>query len=347
MTKPNRAMELYRFAAAVMILCYHCYWFAFREDGTQFIGYYLFVELFFILSGFLMMRSIRRNVTPEHRLDAANTTVRYIGNRLRAFYPHHLLSLALVFFIEAFLRKSMFPIELAEAAWPELFLVNIFGFVRGGYVNIVCWYLSALLFSSVIIYYWLLKDEEGFVKIAAPVILVIFYGCLFDRKGSFATTIIFTRYSAPLGFMRAVADMTAGVLTFRVYEWLEGTEFPGEAAVSTVVELAVLFTSGLYMYGCTGKFDFAFVPLFCAFVLSVFRGKSLLTLAFDNPLSEWLGRQSFAFFLNNAVVIYLYMYLFPDSTIGPMCVFCIPACLVLSVITGFITGANRPKRKRA
>jgi len=235
MTKPNRAMELYRFAAAVMILCYHCYWFAFREDGTQFIGYYLFVELFFILSGFLMMRSIRRNVTPEHRLDAANTTVRYIGNRLRAFYPHHLLSLALVFFIEAFLRKSMFPIELAEAAWPELFLVNIFGFVRGGYVNIVCWYLSALLFSSVIIYYWLLKDEEGFVKIAAPVILVIFYGCLFDRKGSFATTIIFTRYSAPLGFMRAVADMTAGVLTYRVFDYGRPRELHVEKALDVTV----------------------------------------------------------------------------------------------------------------
>lgn len=341
MTKKNRAMEFYRFLAAVMILCYHCYWFAFREDGAQFTGYYLFVELFFILSGFLMMRSIRSRVTPAQRLDAANTTVRYIKGRLRAFYPQHLLSWALVALIEIFLRKTMYPIELVQAGWTELLLVNVFGFVRGGYVNIVCWYLSALLFCSLIIYYWLLKDEEGFVKIVAPILLVVCYGCLFDRKMSLANTIIFTRYSAPLGFMRALADITAGVMCFRIFEWMEDTELPAEPILSTVVEGAVMLASAIYMYNNSGKFDFLFVPLFGAFVISVFRGRSLLTAVLDNPVSGWLGRQTFAFFLNNAVVIYLYVYLFPDSGIGPMCLACIPGCLILSVVTGAITGANK------
>lgn len=339
--KKNRAMELYRFAAAVMILCYHCYWFAFREDGTQFIGYYLFVEFFFILNGFLMMRSIRSRVTEQERLRPAEAAVRYTMGRVKAFYPHHLLSFVLVALIEIFLMKTMYPIELVQAGWTELLLVNIFGYVRGGYVNIVCWYLSAMLFASVFIYYWILKDEEGFVKIAAPLILVIFYGCLFDRKGSLANTIIFTRYSAPLGYMRAVADITAGVLCYRIFEWMEDAELPAEPVLSTLVEGMVLLASGLYMYGNSGKFDFLFVPLFGAFVISVFRGKSLLTQAFDNPLSEWLGKQSLAYFLNNAVVIYLYMHFFPDSAIGPMILVCAPACLVLSVITGSLTGSNR------
>lgn len=341
MTKKNRAMELYRFLAAAMILCYHCYWFAFREEGTQFTGYYLFVELFYILSGFLMMRSIRHHVTQEQRLDAANTTVRYIKGRLRAFYPQHLLSWVLVALIEIFLRKTMYPIELVQAGWTELLLVNVFGFVRGGYVNIVCWYLSALLFCSLIIYYWLLRDEEGFVKIAAPILLVVCYGCLFDRKMSLANTIIFTRYSAPLGFMRALADITAGVVSFRVFEWMEDARLSAEPTLSTVVEAAIIFTSVLYMYNNSGKFDFLFIPLFCAFVISVFRGKSFLTALFDNPISDWLGRQTLAFFLNNAVVIYLYMYFSPDSAIGQMCLVCVPACLLLSVLTGALVGSGR------
>lgn len=342
MTKTtNRAMEFYRFMAAAMILCYHCYWFAFREDGTQFIGFYLFVEFFFVLGGFLMLRSIRRHVTPEQRLDAASTTLRYIGGRLKAFYPHHLLSWVLVALIEVFIMKTMFPIEIAQAGWPELLLVNMFGFIRGGYVNIVCWYLSALIFGSLIIYFCLLKDEEGFIKIAAPVIFVAFYGILFDRKGSLANTIIFTRYSAHLGFMRAVADITAGTVAYRIYEWMEDIELPYESVIATAVEGMILAASFLYMYSCTGKFDFLFVPLFMAFVISVFRGRSFLTKALDNPVSEWLGKQSFAFFLNNAVVIYPIMHYFPDMQIGTMCLVCLPLCLILSAITGSLVGSNR------
>lgn len=334
-------MELYRFLAAVMILCYHCYWFAFREEGTQFIGFYLFVEFFFILSGFLMMSSIRRRVTPDMRMHAADSALNYSRKRLKAFYPHHLLSFILVLLIEVFLRKTQFTIELAEAGWTELLLVNIFGFVRGGYINIVCWYISALLFASLFIYYLLLKDEDGFVKVIAPLILVICYGCLFDRKGSFATTIIFTRYSAPLGFMRALADITAGIAAYRFYEWIDGLDIPGEPVLSSLLEGLVFTASALYMYGSSGKFDFLFVPLFCGFVISVFRGRSIFTMLFDNRVSEWLGRQSFAYFLNNAAVIYLFMHFFPEAGLSAMAAVCIPACLVLSWFTGMLTGTNR------
>ncbi len=333
MLKRNRAMELYRFAAAVMILCYHCYWFAFRDEGTQFVGFYLFVELFYILSGFLMMASLRRNVTPEQRLDPAGTTISYIRGRLRRLYPHHLLSWVLVAAIQYFLLRDLFPIEIFQIGWPELLLVNIFGFVRGQYINIVCWYLSALLFASLVVYYLLLRDEDGFIKIIAPIVIVVCYGTLFDRKECLAVTIIFAQYSAHMGFMRALADITVGCVAFRAYEWLRDTEVPGEGVLATVLEGAVFLASALWMYGNSGKYDFLFVPLFFAFVISVFRGRSLFTRLFDNPVSDWLGKHSYAFFLNNVVVIYPYMHFFPDSGILRMCAVCIPACLLVSVFT--------------
>jgi peptidoglycan/LPS O-acetylase OafA/YrhL len=328
-------MEFYRFISAVMILCYHCYWFAFREEGTQFVGFYLFVELFFILSGFLMLGSIRRHGTQEQRLDAAGSTWTYIRGRLRQLYPHHLLSWVLV---AAFLLLTgqIFPIELFQVGIPELLLVNLFGFVRGDYINIVCWYLSALVFASALIYYLLQKDEDGFVKVLGPLLVVLCYGVLFDRKGSLANTILFTRYSAFLGFYRALADITVGCLAYRVYEWMENVEIPGEWLLATILEVMVIAASALWMYGHSGKFDFAFVPLFFAFVISVFRGKSLLTRVLDNPVSGWLGKQSYAYFLNNLVVIYPYMYFFPDSGIFTMCLVCVPTCFVVSVITGNI-----------
>ena len=325
-------MELYRFISAVMILCYHCHWFAFRETGMEFRGFYLFVELFFILSGFLMARGIRRNGPAA---DPAGATMRYIGGRLRQLVPHHVLSWVLVAAIQLFLMKNIWPIQVFQIGWPELLLVNIFGFVRGEYINIVCWYLSALVFGSIIVYFLMLWNEDVFVKVIAPVLLVVCYGTLFDRAGSLAVTIIFTRYSPHLGFMRGVADLTVGCLAFRAYEWMEDVELKGEAVWASVLEGGVFAASALYMYSNRGKLDFLFVPLFFAFVISVFRGRSVFTALFDNRLSAWLGKQSYAYFLNNIVVIYPYMHFFPESNIWAMCWFCAPMCLLVSVVTGY------------
>ena len=336
MIKQNRAMELYRFIAAVMILCYHCHWFAFREEGTRFIGFYLFVELFFILSGFLMMGAIRRHVTEEDRRDPAGMTVRYMKKRLRQLFPHHLLSWVLVALIQVFLLRNIWPIQIFQIGWSEILLVNIFGFVRGEYINIVCWYLSALVFASLLLHYLLLRDENSFLRVGAPLLLVVCYGTLYDRAGCLAATILFTRFAPHLGFMRALADMTVGCLAYRAWEWMEDVELPGEGILATILEAAVFVASALYMYRCSGKLDFLFVPLFFAFVISVFRGRSLWTRLFDNRLSAWLGRQSYAYFLNNVVAVYLCMYLFPEAGIGAMIWFCVPLCLLISVVTGSV-----------
>ena len=333
MRKQNRAMELYRFLSAVLILCYHCYWFAFREDGKEFIGFYVLVELFFILSGFLMMRSVRTRATEADRADPAGATARYMGRRLKQLFPHHLLSWILVAAIQLFLRKAIWPIQIFTVGWPEVFLVNIFGFVRDEYINIVCWYLSALVFSSLIVYFLLMWNENAFIKVIAPLLLVICYGTLFERAGCFAVTIVFTRYAPHLGFMRGLADLTVGCLAYRAYEWMEDVKVPDEAFWATLVEGGTFVASAMHMFRNSSRYDFLFVPIFFVFVLSVFRGRSIFTRLFDNRLSAWLGRQSFAYFLNNLVVIYPYMYFFPESNIWAMCWFCIPACLLVSVIT--------------
>ncbi len=332
MTKKNRAVEFYRFAAAILILCYHFHWAAF-PDGTLFSGCYLFVELFFILSGYLMLGYVRRHATEADRQEPAKAAFAYIRERLRRLYPQHLLSWALVAAIGLFLTKKVWPIQLLSIGWQELLLVNIFGFLRGDYINIVCWYLSALLFASYILYFLLLKCEDTFLRVIAPVLLVVCYGTIFDRAESLAVTIHFTRYAPNLGFMRALADITVGCLAYRAGEWLGDAELPGETVLATVVEAAVLLAAGFYMLRASGQFDFLFVPLFFAFTVSVFRGKSVFSRLLDNPVSAWLGKRSYAIFLNNFVVIYPFLHFFPAAGMGTMCLVCIPACCLVSLGT--------------
>ena len=105
MTGKNRAIEFYRFAAAILILCYHFHWAAF-PDGELFAGCYLFVEFFFILSGYLMFSYVRRHGTEAERREPAKAAFRYMRERLRRLYPQHLLSWALVAAIGLFELKK-------------------------------------------------------------------------------------------------------------------------------------------------------------------------------------------------------------------------------------------------
>lgn len=329
----NRSIEFYRFVSAVLILCYHCNFFLF-DDTEYFATSYLLVELFYILSGFLMYRSIRRRGPVS---DPVGATLWQLKNRLRQLYPHHLFSWFIVAGIVLFVTREMTVSELLQKGWPELLLVNIFGFVRGGSVNIVCWYLSGLLFGSTILCYLLLRHEELFVKLLGPLLLVLLYGVLFDGKGHLAATILFTRYARFYGFFRALADITAGILAFRVYENWQEKSLRHEALWATLFEAAVFIAIGVTFIKRPGNYDFYYVFLFFFFVISVFRGQSLFSRLLDNRLSSALGTLSYAYYLNNLVVILPYRHFFPEeSSIGRMCLICAVGCLVFSVFSTWL-----------
>ncbi len=344
MKKQNNAMEFYRFLCAVLILCYHCQWYAFMETEETFGGYYVFVELFFILSGFLMMGSIRRRATEADRCAPADASLRYIKKRMGRFMPQHILSWVLVAAIRLFLLRDVYPIQVVQYGWSELLLVNVFGFVRDQYINIVVWYLSALVFASFLLYFLVLKDENSFVKVIAPILLIVCYGDLFDRMESLAATIHFYRYAPHTGFMRAIADLTVGILAYRAWEWMDDIKLPGEETISTVLEGFIFLASLVGLFHGGGRMDLLFVPLYFAFVISVFRGRSLWTRLFNNRLSAWLGGISYAYFLNNFVVIMPYVYAFPDSSLKAMAWFCVPVCLVVSVLTDGFLKLIMPRR---
>lgn len=326
----NRSMEFYRFVSAVLILCYHCNFFLFN-DTEYFATSYLLVELFFILAGFLMFRSVRRRGPVS---DPVGATLWYMKSRLRQLYPHHLFSWLIIAAIGLFVTHELSALELLQKGWPELLLVNIFGFVRGGSVNIVCWYLSALLFASTILYYLLVRNEKLFINLLAPLLIVLLYGCLYDGKGSLAATILFTRYARFYGFFRALADICVGCLAWRLFEHWQGKRLHGETVWATLYEAAVFIAIGVSCVKYPGLYDFYYVPLFFGFVISVFRGQSLFSRLLDNKLSGALGTLSYAYYLNNLIVILPYRYFFPtESSIGRMCLICGAACLVLSVFS--------------
>ena len=328
-----RSVEFYRFVSAVLILCYHCNFFLFNNT-EYFASSYLLVEFFYILSGFLLCRTVSRRGPVS---DPVGATTRYLKGRLRQLYPHHLFSWLIVAAIGLFVTGELSAGKILSVGCTELLLVNVFGFVRGQSINIVCWYLSALLFASAIVYYLLVSRPKLFLHLLAPLIMVLLYGCMVDGKGHLASTILFTQYSRFYGFFRALADICTGCMAWRLFEYWKDKRLRHEALWATLYESAVFIAVGVSFVRHPGLYDFYYVPLFFGFVISVFRGQSLFSRLLDNRLSEALGTVSYAYYLNNLIVIMPYRWLFPqEDNFLRMCLICGVACFVLSLISTWL-----------
>ncbi len=148
--------------AAVCIVLYHAQGiFAFYPPVAFLAGafqkYYLFVDLFFVLSGLVIARSSARLFDADF---SARTYGTFMRARLVRLWPVHLVTLAILVVIELILvwgvengafdpgfapfdRPEANPVNLATTA----FMLQSWGFHDKLVWNVPSWFISALLFA--------------------------------------------------------------------------------------------------------------------------------------------------------------------------------------------------------
>ncbi|MCE0537088.1 acyltransferase [Kineosporia rhizophila] len=313
MSVPNRftALDGLRGLAALVVVFFHLRR-ELRDLGAPetvdrlVTGGYLMVDLFFVLSGFVLARTLLRT-------DGLRSAARFAALRVRRFMPLHLtgwtIALAGVSFAALCQALNLFHTPEAGAfthddttprAWiTSFFLVQGFvGPLFAGYA--AAWSLSIELWANILVVVVIAVLAPRLRSLVGPVALVAGAVILSLTPADAENTVGW------VAFGRGLGGLGAGMVAYELYLWLAAR--PGRK-VRAAMPLGVIGLL-LVVLACWERElvrELRFLPMLGLAVLLVISlalptgGPAQWLL--NRPVAQWLGSRSFAIYALHGPVL--------------------------------------------
>ena len=217
----NGKIELLRFVFAFFVAFFHlgC---SVEHSSEKFKTGYMAVEFFFLVTGYLMAKSLSKELTDNssqgnERL--INTSLSFAWKKYTSFIYTFLVSV--VFTSAAWinyydLSAKEWILKMADAV-PTFLLLPVFGFKTAPWY-IPTWYLSAMMVTVVILTPILLKHGKFYSLYAAPVLSLAMLGFIYRSKGYFDVNGDNWEGRINLGLLRAFAEISLGCTAYYLVE---------------------------------------------------------------------------------------------------------------------------------
>lgn len=174
----NRSIEFFRYLFSLFIFIMHFRWYGnFPGEHGQFNGSYIAVEFFFVVSGCFLAAHAEKC---RGSASAERLTLRYMCGRFARILPAYWLSMLIFLTVQALCQAPSSPMDAALHAgstllngWTDALLLQIFR--RPSAIDYYTWYISAMLWGAMPVYYLLLKCRRLFMRVLAPLAVVV--GC--------------------------------------------------------------------------------------------------------------------------------------------------------------------------
>ncbi len=275
-------------------------------------SWYIAVEFFFIVSGYLLADSFERQAGKDKVIPAYE----YVLKKYLRFFPHALFAFFVAFGVKWFREGYAGLRVLKEFAIriPEALLLSAIGISEDPdyYCNSVSWYLSALLILSFFIWLLLKHCRKVYLRFLIPVSLLLIYPYLYLTYGSLNEHRAVRYLVLNSALLRGAAGMDLGVLGWYVARLIRKKETEVTGIISEICLLLVIAAS-FFVYRTGFDILFSFV-LFIGVVLA-FSAKS--RKIFDNKLvDKWAGI-TLAIYLNHKCFRGLFVLIWPEFGIVP------------------------------
>ncbi|MFD2934560.1 acyltransferase family protein [Spirosoma flavum] len=330
-----RAVDSFRGMAAIMVILFHLQHLNLLSGSTFIAKSDIFVDFFFVLSGFVMTHSNYDRLTNLVSIKA------FMIKRFKRLYPLHLFTLLLVLLFELFrYGVNRFVVPLSNPVFAEdrsltSFIANLTLTQSLNLFNDVTWNGPSWSISV-----------EFYTYLAWALCLVVFRkNLLLLCSISFSLLAWFIVrhngsiiYNYDYGFVRCVYSFLIGMLTYRLSRRLPSgfSYWQYSGAEIGLLGLTVVAVSSFT------HAESWLMPLLFALVISVFsREMGVVSKLLVNDRLAFLGKLSYSYYLNHFVVLAVMdLLLFkliklPHSGAGELFfVFACLACIhVLSVFT--------------
>jgi len=212
--KRNGYIDFIKFFFAIMVAEFHL------KSGI-FLNGRLAVEGFFIISGFLMMKTIEKQNRASAELlqpSLARSTASFLWRKYVALF-YYLIPAILVGFIVNSLHKQIGFVENLQRIPMlifEVFPLRLLG-VKGTFVLGVSWYFCAMFAALAILYPCCKKFKSGFSSFGCLMISAVCYGTLAHHYGHLALVgEYFANGLINVGIVRGVAGCSLGCVLYEL-----------------------------------------------------------------------------------------------------------------------------------
>jgi peptidoglycan/LPS O-acetylase OafA/YrhL len=261
---------------------------------------YLAVDLFFMLSGFVMTHVYHHAFLRDLR----GNYFRFIGARIARLYPLHILILLLFLATALSSRTADYiatgdfsPIPLTGARSIGAFFANLL-MLQGVKASELSWNYPAWSISVEFMAYLLFPLLLPIVWEAPAKLKALLAAVLIGQLSylMLLTNDYFNQWDGPTTLLRCLPEFTLGMLMYSLYcsGRLSGWMTSDAAAIGLAAVLLVLLQTGIS--------DFLTVAVFGLFILVAVGNDGRVTRLLNAALLLWLGELSYSLYLAHGLV---------------------------------------------
>ncbi len=267
---------------------------------------YLFVDFFFILSGFIMCHSY------GHKLTNIESFKKFFILRLGRLYPLHIFMLFIFVGIEVFLwlLQTFYGLGMSQLAFrgnngysfiTNIVLLQAMGFHNENTWNIPSWSISVELYTYILYATTVLITPNRVLIITASIILIISSYIVYYNIGSLTDGYY-------LAFFRCTMGFFLGVVLYALYKYGEENKFNiSSPTIAHLSEAGIIITIVAVMsYKSIGTSDFLMLPLFSLAILIFAQQKGFLSQFCSKGFIFKAGKTSYSIYMIHYAFIFLF-----------------------------------------
>lgn len=197
----NAIIDIYKFTACICIAIYHYEW-LYIGSPVFFTHFYIFVELFFVISGFFLARNIE--LTGREPIENAIF-------QIKKLYPLYVSAFFLSWIIQWKINfwDIYTAIQYLWLAKYELLMIHITGIDSNiHYMNGVTGQIPVMIIAGVFIWYWIQRHRSLFINIA-PFVSIAIYAHIINTYGNLSQWYAFENYFC-VGIIRGGVECVWG-----------------------------------------------------------------------------------------------------------------------------------------
>jgi peptidoglycan/LPS O-acetylase OafA/YrhL len=297
-----RALTGLRGVAALYVVFFHYFSpLSLTSPAMCLLGHgYLAVDLFFVLSGFVMALNYAGLFSQGIRGSAVRT---FLSRRMARIYPLYLLTLLIATGLVLIGYLNFTPGSLARTFWPNLLMVQNWGNWES--IETPAWSISTEWFAYML-FPFLLTWISYRSRARRLTVFILCMTGLFTLAGFFTNPYdhlkVFDLTKGYPSLIRCVSEFTLGILSYRIKDSRFGTMTEDRPWLPLTLVILLVFLLALK------RTDVLVVLLFPLLILSLDGKRNILSDCLGSRLPEFLGLISYS--------VYLVHYLFVPVLTG-------------------------------